>query len=70
MKYHAQDHLDAYLDTLLERLTRMRELNPHVEADREQALEESQKLMGGVLRYRHMLEQADECEEELCRVAA
>ena len=53
--------LHANLDRVIHHAKHLRQLDFYAETDREQALTESLRLLGALTRYRHLLQQMDDC---------
>lgn len=64
------NQIDTYWDGLVERMQRLKKLDLSNEADLEEALDESQRLLGAIAHCRHMLMQFEPQHQELQRMAA
>ena len=70
MKTVKSNQIDTYWDGLVERMQRLKALDLSNEADLEEALEESQRLLGAIAHCRHLLMQVEPQHEGLQRMAA
>ena len=52
--------LEADLDRVLNHAKHLRQLDPSVETERQQALAKSLRLLGALSRYRHLLKQIED----------
>ncbi|MFB3132057.1 MAG: hypothetical protein ACE10K_06015 [Rhodothermales bacterium] len=59
------NQIDAYWDGLVERMQQLKELDLANEAQLQQALDESQRLLGAIAHCRHLLTQVEPRSEEL-----
>ena len=64
MKTLEIDRLDACWDGVIDRVSGLKKLDLSDETDLEQALEESQRLMGAIAHYRHLLMKVEPCSED------
>lgn len=70
MKSLRFNEIDARWEGLADRFQRLKHLDLSVEDDLEQALEESQRLLGAIAHCRHLMVQARLSQEEPPRRAA
>ena len=59
------NEINAYWDGLIERMQQLKELDLANEAQLQQALDESQRLLGAIAHFRHLLTQVEPRIEEL-----
>ncbi len=64
------NEINAYWDGLIERMQQLKELDLTNEAQLQQALDESQRLLGAIAHFRHLLTQVEPLSEELYLCAA
>ena len=64
MKTITANHLDPYWEGLARRVERLKRLDLTVEADLEEALDESQRLLGAIAHCRHLLGQVEPHPDE------
>ena len=64
MKTVKINQIDTCWDGLVERMQSLKKLDLSNEADLEAALDESQRLLGAIAHYRHMLMQVEPQREE------
>ncbi len=62
--------LDVDLDRVMHRLRHLQQLDLSVEANLQQALDESLQLLGAIALYRHSLREIEACKEMRQRRAA
>ena len=70
MKSMKFNQIDAYWEGLADRVQGLKQLDLSVEDNLEQALEESQRLLGAIAHCRHLLVQVQTGNEEPPRRAA
>ncbi len=70
MKTVKSNQIDTYWDGLVERMQHLKTLDLSNEADLEEALDESQRLLGAIAHCRHMLMQVEPQHKGLQRLAA
>ena len=70
MKTVKSKQIDTYWDGLVERMQRLKKLDLSNEAHLEEALEESQRLLGAIAHCRHMLTQIEPQHDGIRRMAA
>lgn len=70
MKTVKSNQINTYWDGLVERMQRLKKLDLSNEADLEEALDESQRLLGAIAHCRHMLTQVESQRKALQRMAA
>ena len=70
MKTVKSNQINTYWDGLVERMQRLKKLDLSNETDLEEALDESQRLLGAIAHCRHLLMQVEPQHEALPRMAA
>ena len=59
MNAHSDNQLDTYLDRVVNHIQQLRQLDLSDEAAVEQAMNQSQQVMGALAMYRHQLRHAE-----------